>query len=448
MPDASVYLDNHATTRVDPRVVEAMLPYFSQIYGNAASTGHSFGWEAKEAVDSARESIANAIGANAREIVFTSGATESNNLAIRGVAERQNRRGNRIVTLQTEHRAVLDPIERLGRRGFDVVQLAVEQADSPQAGLLDLDVLRAALTDDTLLVSVMLANNEIGVIQPLAEIAGICHQRGALLHCDATQAVGKMPVDVAALGVDLMSFSAHKIYGPKGVGALYVRRSLPQVRLEPQIAGGGHEGGLRSGTLNVAGIVGFARALSLCLEELPREPARLAALRDRLYEGLVAELDGVTLNGPEIGKGVGGWGLGVSEDNRSANANTDQTSPPVSPSRPPASGLQPPASVPTPSPQPPTPMRLPGNLNLSFAYVDGEALLMNMGRIAVSSGSACTSANPEPSHVLRALGLSDEATRSSLRFGLGRFNTPDDIETAITAVCQVVRRLRKLSSMA
>ena len=451
MPDAPIYLDNHATTRVDPRVVEAMLPYFGQIYGNAASTGHSFGWEAKEAVDAAREGIAAAIGASAREIVFTSGATESNNLAIRGVAERHNRRGNRILTVQTEHRAVLDPIERLGRRGYDVVQLAVEQAGSVSAGLLDLDALRVALTDDTLLVSVMLANNEIGVIQPLAEIAAICHERGALVHCDATQAVGKMPVDVAALGVDLMSFSAHKIYGPKGVGALYVRRSSPQVRLEPQIAGGGHEGGLRSGTLNVPGIVGFARALALCLEELPREPKRLAALRDRLYQGIVAELDGVTLNGPELG--VGGWGLGDGKENSNTTSTSNHapisTSTSTSTSIPPASSLQPPASAsPAPNPQPPTPTRLPGNLNLSFAYVDGEALLMNMGRVAVSSGSACTSANPEPSHVLRALGLSDEATRSSLRFGLGRFNTPDDIETAIEAVSQVVRRLRKLSSMA
>jgi cysteine desulfurase len=438
MSDAPIYLDNHATTRVDPRVVEAMLPYFSEIYGNAASTGHSFGWEAKEAVDTARETIAAAIGASAREIVFTSGATESNNLAIRGVAERHNRRGNRMLTVQTEHRAVLDPIERLGRRGFDVLQLGVEQAGSATAGLLDLDVLRQALTDDTLLVSVMLANNEIGVIQPLAEIAAICHKRGALVHCDATQAVGKMPVDVAALGVDLMSFSSHKIYGPKGVGALYVRRSSPQVRLEPQIAGGGHEGGLRSGTLNVPGIVGFARALALCLDELLREPARLAALRNRLYEGIVSELDGVTLNGPELGLGLGGWGLGVGEDKEGEKTPINHVQAPVSASRPA-----------TPNPQAPTPTRrLPGNLNLSFAYVDGEALLMNMGRVAVSSGSACTSANPEPSHVLRALGLSDEATRSSLRFGLGRFNTPDDIETAIAAVTQVVRRLRKLSSMA
>ncbi len=397
MPSRSVYLDNHATTRVDPRVLTAMLPFFTDTYGNAASTGHSFGWEAKEAVDAARETIAGAIGASPREIVFTSGATESNNLAIRGVAERAQRRGNRLITLQTEHRAVLDPIERLGRRGFDVTCLGVEPAGSGRAGELDLDKLRSALGDDTLLVSVMLANNEIGVLQPLAEIAAMCRERGVLVHCDATQAIGKLPVDVRSLGLDLMSFSAHKLYGPKGVGVLYIRRSTPQVRLEPQIAGGGHEGGLRSGTLNSPGIVGLARAMELCRDEMPQESQRLTALRDRLYAGLTAELDGVSLNGPALD--IPGF-------------------------------------------------RLPGNLNVSFAYVDGEALLMNMKSVAVSSGSACTSANPEPSHVLRALGLSEEATRSSLRFGLGRFNTAEDIDFAIGAVAEVVRRLRKLSSLA
>jgi cysteine desulfurase len=397
MPSRSVYLDNHATTRVDPRVLTAMLPFFTDTYGNAASTGHSFGWEAKEAVDAARETIAGAIGASPREIVFTSGATESNNLAIRGVAERAQRRGNRLITLQTEHRAVLDPIERLGRRGFDVTCLGVEPAGSGRAGELDLDKLRSALGDDTLLVSVMLANNEIGVLQPLAEIAAMCRERGVLVHCDATQAIGKLPVDVRSLGLDLMSFSAHKLYGPKGVGVLYIRRSTPQVRLEPQIAGGGHEGGLRSGTLNSPGIVGLARAMELCRDEMPQESQRLTALRDRLYAGLTAELDGVSLNGPALD--IPGF-------------------------------------------------RLPGNLNVSFAYVDGEALLMNMKSVAVSSGSACTSANPEPSHVLRALGLSEEATRSSLRFGLGRFNTAEDIDFAIDAVAEVVRRLRKLSSLA
>ena len=392
-----VYLDNHATTRVDPRVIEAMLPYFGEVYGNAASTSHSFGWEAKEAVDKAREVIASAIGATPREIVFTSGATESNNLAIRGVAERQNRRGSHLISVQTEHRAVLDPLERLGRRGCDVTYLAVEPTGSGRAGWLDPQKVESALRDDTLLVSVMLANNEIGVIQPLSEIAAFCRRRGVLVHCDATQAVGKIPVDVRSLGFDLMSFSAHKIYGPKGVGALWVRRSMPQVRLEPQIAGGGHEGGFRSGTLNVPGIVGFARALELCVDEMATEPDRLAGLRNRLYEGLSSEVDGVTLNGPALD--APGW-------------------------------------------------RLPGNLNVSFAYVDGEALLMNIKDLAVSSGSACTSANPEPSHVLRSLGLTDEATRSSLRFGLGRFNTAEEIEFAIDAVSQVVRKLRKLSSLA
>jgi cysteine desulfurase len=392
-----VYLDNHATTRVDPRVVEAMLPFFTETYGNAASTSHSFGWEAKEAVDRARASIAAAIGAREREIVFTSGATESDNLAIRGVCERRNRRGQHLITLRTEHPAVLDPIDRLGRRGFEVTHLDVEQAPSDRAGCLDVDRLASALRDDTLLVSVMLANNEIGVIQPLAEIAGVCRQRGALLHCDATQAVGKIPLDVHSLGIDLMSFTAHKIYGPKGIGALWIRRGAPPVRLEAQIAGGGHENGFRSGTLNVPGIVGFAKALELCVEEMPHEQARLRNLRDRLFAGLASQLEGVSLNGPALERAD---------------------------------------------------LRLAGNLNVSFEYVDGEALLMNMKDVAVSSGSACTSANPEPSHVLRALGLPDDAVRSSLRFGLGRFNTPEEIELAIESVAGVVRRLRKLSSMA
>jgi len=396
MPTRPVYLDNHATTRVDPRVVEAMLPFFTETYGNAASTSHSFGWEAKEAVDRARQTIASAIGASPREIVFTSGATESNNLAIRGVAERHRRRGNHLVTVATEHRAVLDPVERLARRDFEATLLGVEQAGSDRAGWLDPDAVRDALRDETLLVSVMLANNEIGVLQPLAEIAGVCRQRGVLVHCDATQAVGKIPVDVRELGVDLMSFSAHKLYGPMGVGALWVRRGAPPVRLEPQIAGGGHEGGLRSGTLDVPGIVGFARAVELCLQEMPAEHTRQAELRDRLFAGLTAALDGVSLNGPA---------LALSQ------------------------------------------LRLANNLNVSFAHVSGEALLMNMRDVAVSSGSACTSANPEPSHVLRALGLSEDATRSSLRFSLGRFNTADDIEFAIQSVAQVVTKLRKLGGV-
>ena len=396
MSDAPLYLDNHATTRVDPRVLEAMLPYFSEVYGNPASTSHSFGWEAKEAVDRARASIAARTGGKDREIVFTSGATESNNLAIRGVCERQNRRGNHLITLRTEHRAVLDPIERLGRRGFEVTILDVEPNGSERAGVLDLARLEQSLRDDTLLVSVMLANNEIGAIQPLAEISAICKRRGAIVHCDATQAVGRIPVDVHELGIDLMSFTAHKIYGPKGIGALWIRRCTPQVRLEPQIAGGGHEGGFRSGTLNVPGIVGFAKALELCLAEMPTEQTRLAALRDQLFSGLIAALDGVSLNGPALD----------------------------------------------------AQLRLAGNLNVSFSYVDGEALLMNLKNIAVSSGSACTSANPEPSHVLRALGMPDDAVRSSLRFGLGRFNTAAEIDRAVPLVAEVVTRLRKLSSMA
>ncbi|HEX4142952.1 MAG TPA: aminotransferase class V-fold PLP-dependent enzyme [Pirellulales bacterium] len=397
MHERRIYLDNHATTRVDPRVVEAMLPFWSEIYGNPASTSHDFGWEAKDAVDDARSRIAAAIGASSREIVFTSGATESNNLAIRGVTGRNRRRGEHLVSVATEHRAVLDPLARLARRGFEVTILGVEPATGSHAGRLDPQTLAAALRDDTLLVSVMLANNEIGVLQPLADIGRICRARGVLLHCDATQAVGRIPVDVGTLGIDLLSFSAHKIYGPKGVGALYVRQGPEPVRLDCQIAGGGHERGMRSGTLNVPGIVGFACALDLCLAEMPTEAIRLAGLRDRLFAGLTSALDGVTLNGPALD----------------------------------LPGL-----------------RLPGNLNASFACVDGEALIMNVKQLAVSSGSACTSADPAPSHVLAALGLSDDAVRSSLRFGLGRFNTDEEIDFSVSVVAEVVERLRKLSSLA
>jgi cysteine desulfurase len=390
-----IYLDNHATTRVDPRVVEAMLPYWGEIYGNAASSSHAFGWEARDTVETAREVIANSIGASAREIVFTSGATESNNLALRGVAERSRRKGNHLISVATEHRSVIDPLERLGRRGYDVTFLNVTQSPSSIAGILSAEAVAEAIGDETLLVSIMLANNEIGAIHPLAEIAKVCKSRGVLLHCDATQAVGKMTVNVAQLGVDLMSFSAHKLYGPKGMGALYVRRSAPFVRLDCQISGGGHEGGLRSGTLNVPGIVGFAKALQLCNEEQPTESERLSRLRNRLYDGLRAGVEDLSLNGPELGN------------------------------------LE---------------LRLPGNLNVSFAGVDGEALLLNIRDLAVSSGSACTSANPEPSHVLRAIGLSDDATRSSLRFGLGRFNVEEEIDFAIGLTCQAVAKLRALSS--
>jgi len=392
-----IYLDNHATTRVDPGVVEAMGPYFSEVYGNAGSTAHAFGAAAKDAVDNARAKIAAAVGAKAKEIVFTSGATESNNLALRGTAQRHFTRGRHIVSVATEHPAVLDPLAKLARAGFEVTLLPVIPAPDPRAGLVRVDQLAAVLRDDTILVSVMLANNEIGAIAPLAEIGRLCKPRGVLLHSDATQAVGKVPVDVEALGVDLMSFTAHKIYGPKGVGALYVRSHDPRVRLEPQIDGGGQEGGLRSGTANVPGIVGFARALELCLADLPLEAARLGGLRDRLFAGLSAGLAHVVLNGPALD----------------------------------LPGL-----------------RLPGNLNVSFGYVEGEALLMEMRDIALSSGSACTSALPEPSHVLRSLGLSEEAVRGSLRFGLGRFTTAEEIEFVIARAIEGVGRLRRMSSMA
>jgi cysteine desulfurase len=404
-----IYLDNHATTRVDPRVVEAMLPYFTERYGNAGSASHAIGAVAKDAVEDSRAIIAEAIGARPKEIVWTSGATESNNLAIRGVAEKYATRGRHVISQTTEHPAVLDPLNTLARRGYDVTLIPVIPAPDRRAGIVDIDRLAAALRDDTVLVSIMLANNEIGAIQPLGEIGRLCKARGVLLHCDATQAVGKIPVDVEALGVDLMSFTAHKMYGPKGIGALYVRSRRPQafpggagsparrVRLEPQIDGGGQEGGLRSGTANVPGIVGFARALELCLAELSAEAVRLQGLRDRLYAGLTAGLNDVSLNGPALDE----------------------------------PGL-----------------RLPGNLNVSFGYVEGEALMLHMREIALSSGSACTSARPEPSHVLRALGLSEDAVRGSLRFGLGRFTTAEEIEYTIERTIESVNHLRSMSGMA
>jgi cysteine desulfurase len=392
-----VYLDNHATTRVDPRVIEAMLPYFSDHYGNAGSTSHSFGWHARDAVDQARETVARAINASPREIVFTSGATESNNLAIRGVADRTRRRGNHLISVATEHKAVLDPLARLGRRGFEATLLPVTPANQSNTGWLDPQQLIDSLREDTLLASIMWANNEIGVIHPLAEISAALQQRGVLFHCDATQAVGKLSVDVRAIPVDLMSFSAHKIHGPKGVGALYVRRNSPPLRLEPLLDGGGQEQGLRSGTLNVPGIVGFAKALELAVAECAEEAQRQRELRDRLFAGLQSAITGVTLNGPTLD-----------------------------------------------DPE----LRLAGNLNCRFDYVDGEALMMNLREVAVSSGSACTSTNPEPSHVLRALGLDSDQARSSLRFGLGRFTTADEIDFAIHAIAATVTKLRKMSSMA
>lgn len=392
MPAHSIYLDNHATTRTDPRVVEAMLPFFTETFGNAGSTSHTFGWDARDAVKEARTTLANAIGATDRELIFTSGATESNNLALKGVSARLRRRGNHIITVKTEHRSVLDPVARLSRHDFEVTLLDVDQAGSRTAGIVDPQKVSDAIRPNTILVSVMLANNEIGVIQPIANISAICRERNVVLHTDATQAIGKMPVDVERLHVDLMSFSAHKIYGPKGIGALYVRRKNPLVRLEPLLDGGGQEHGIRSGTLNVAGIVGFAKAIELCLGEMSTEPSRLSRLRDQLFHGLCQSISDVQLNGPALEADV----------------------------------------------------RLPGNLNCTFGNVDGEALMMSMRELAVSSGSACTSVNPEPSHVLRALGLSDDQTRSSLRFGFGRFNTAEDVEFAISTLTGTVERLRSL----
>jgi cysteine desulfurase len=390
-------MDNHATTRVDPRVIEAMSPFFTEEYGNAGSV-HAFGEAARDAVARSRASIAAAIGAEPAEIVFTSGATESNNLAIRGVAERPRRRGDHLVSVRTEHKAVLDPLARLARRGYDVTLLDVEQHGSKKAGWLDPQKVADSLRDDTALVSVMLANNEIGVIQSIGEIAAVCRERGVVMHCDATQGVGKMPLDVRELGVDLMSFTAHKIYGPKGIGALYVRRSRPSVRLEPQIAGGGQQDGLRSGTLNVPGIVGFAKALELCHDPRQAEMARLVMLRNQLKNELDQRVGDLELCGPAL-DGV---------------YNLRHT------------------------------LRLPGNLNIAFRNVDGEALLMNMKNLAVSSGATCSSTEPGPSHVLLALGMTEDLARSTLRFGLGRFNTDEDVELAAQAVSAAVCHLRGL----
>ncbi len=394
MSERPIYLDNHATTRVDPRVVEAMLPCFLEAYGNPGSVNHAYGWEARDLVEAARARIASALGALDREIVFTSGATESNNLALKGIAERWSHKGKHLVSVKTEHKSVLDPLRRLARRGFEVTLLDVAPANSDCPGWLDPESVQRALRPDTILVSVMLANNEIGVIQPIAEIAAICRSHGVLLHCDATQGVGKIPADVKELGVHLLSFSGHKIYGPKGVGALYVDRTSGAVRLEPQIDGGGQEGHLRSGTLNVPGIVGLARALELCIEELPVESERVRRLRNRLYQQLLERVPDLVLNGPPLD---------------------------------------------------PPHLRLPGNLNCAFPGVDGEALMLNARQVAVSSGSACTSANPEPSHVLRALGLDDDLVRASLRFGLGRFNTEADIDRAADLLSEQVMRLRSLT---
>jgi cysteine desulfurase len=364
------------------RVLSVMLAYFSENYGNAASTSHRFGWDAAEAVDRAREQVAWAIGADAKEIIFTSGATESNNLALKGPLDDLGRRGDHIVSAVSEHRAVIDPLERLARGRWDVTFVPCDET-----GLVSLPAIEAALTDRTVLVSVMAANNEVGTINPFAAIGRLCHDRGILFHTDATQAVGKLAIDVRADGIDLLSLSAHKIYGPKGIGALYVRRRGPQVRLTPLFDGGGHERGFRSGTLPVPLIVGLGEACRLALEEREAETARVLDLRERLHVGLSARIDGLRLNGHP----------------------TD---------------------------------RLAGNLNLSFEGVEGEALMMAMRDVAVSSGSACSSSNPEPSHVLLAMGLDEDTARASLRFGLGRFTTAEEIDFAIDAVATAVERLR------
>ena len=384
-----IYMDNQATTPVDPRVIEAMVPFLGEIYGNAASRNHAFGWAAEEAVDRGRSQIADLVGARPKEIIFTSGATESDNLAIKGVAEFYADKGNHIITAVTEHKAVLDTCQALERANLaEVTYLPVDQY-----GRVDVDDVKNAIRDETILISLMYANNEIGTLHPIREIGKLAKERGVLFHCDATQGVGKIPVNVDEDGIDLMSMSAHKMYGPKGCGALYVRSRRPRVRLRAQMHGGGHERGMRSGTLNVAGIVGFGKACELCGQELEAEAGRLMSLRQRLYNGLTENLEEVYLNGH------------------------------------------------------PT-ERIPGNLNLSFSYVEGESFLMGLNReIALSSGSACTSATLEPSYVLKALGVGEELAHTSIRFGLGRFNTEEDVDYVVRRVSEVVIRLREMSPL-
>jgi cysteine desulfurase len=382
-----IYMDNHATSPMDPRVLEAMIPFFVEKFGNAASRNHSFGWEAEQAVENARDQIARLIGATSKEIIFTSGATESNNLAIKGIAEMYKERGNHIITQVTEHKAVLDTCKRLEKHGYRVTYLPVK-AD----GLIDIEDLKRAIDDKTILVSIMFANNEIGVIQPVAEIGKLCHEKGVIFHTDAVQAVGKIPVDVIAMNIDVLSLTAHKIYGPKGVGALYVRRRNPRVQISAQIDGGGHERGMRSGTLNVPGIVGLGKACEIAREEMATEAARLTEMRDHLRRKLESALDYVEVNGSME-------------------------------------------------------HHLPGNLNMSFVYVEGESLLMGINDVAVSSGSACTSATLEPSYVLKALGLGDDVAHSSIRFGLGRFNTIAEVDYVGDKVINIVKHLRELSPL-
>ncbi|MCH2100873.1 MAG: IscS subfamily cysteine desulfurase [Planctomycetes bacterium] len=382
-----VYLDSQATTKLEPRVLEAMMPFLTEDFGNAASRSHDFGWAAEKAVDHAREILAASLGGKSREIVFTSGATESNNLAILGAARMYQGKGKHVISAATEHKAVIDPLKRLESDGWEVTWLDVDDK-----GRIDIDQLRASIRPDTTLVTLMHGNNEIGTIHPIAKIGAICHEAGVLFHTDATQTFGKETLDVGAMHIDLLSASAHKMYGPKGVGLLYVRRRNPRVRLEPIQFGGGHERGMRSGTLNVPGIVGFGKATELCLENREAEQARMAALRDRLQQRLESELDFVRVNG-------------------------DQEN------------------------------RLAANLNISFAYIEGESLIMGIPGIAVSSGSACTSASLEPSYVLRAMGVGDDMAHSSIRFGVSRFSTEDEVDYAADCLIAAVRRLREMSPL-
>jgi cysteine desulfurase len=382
-----IYMDYHATTPVDPRVVDSMLPYFTQHFGNPASRNHSFGWEAEEAVETARKQVADLIGANVKEVIFTSGATEANNLAIKGAAEMYREKGNHIITCVTEHKAVIDTCKKLEKQGLRVTYLPVQKD-----GRISLDELKAAITDKTILITIMAANNEIGVLQPIAEIGTIAKEKGILFHTDAVQAVGKVPFDVNQNKVDLVSLSAHKLYGPKGVGALYVRRRNPRVLLAEQISGGGHERGMRSGTLNVPGIVGLGAAAALAKAEMSTESTRLSTMRDRLNKKLHDNLDEIYINGSME-------------------------------------------------------HRLPHNLNISFAYVEGESLLMGINDVAVSSGSACTSASLEPSYVLKALGAGDDLAHSSIRFGLGRWTSDEEIDYVVEKLTTVVRRLREMSPL-
>ncbi len=382
-----IYMDNHATTPVDPRVLEAMLPYFGESFGNAASRNHQFGWDAEEAVDRARRQVAALINASPKEIVFTSGATESDNLALKGAAEMYSQKGDHVITCVTEHKAILDSAKHLGKNGIRVTLLPVGTN-----GLIDLEELKSAITDKTILISIMTVNNEVGVIQDIQEIGRIAREHDVLFHTDAVQAAGKIPFDVQEMNVDIASLSAHKMYGPKGVGAIYVRRRNPRVLLSPIIDGGGHERGMRSGTLNVPGIVGFGKAAEIAQEELEEESARILRLRERLRSKFEENLDEVFINGD--------------------------------PDR-----------------------RVPGNLNMSFAYVEGESLLMGLEDIAVSSGSACTSASLEPSYVLKAMGVGEELAHTSIRFGIGRFNTEEEVDYVADKVTRTVQRLRELSPL-